>query len=46
MLIAIAIAGEIQGSIDYIGARTQQRTSLGLLSHMNFDDLRLPGPKM
>ena len=42
MLIAIAIAEEIQGSKDCIGARTQQRTSLGLVSHMNFDDLRLP----
>ena len=42
MLIAIAIAEEIQGSKNCIGARTQQRTSLGLVSHMNFDDLRLP----
>ena len=42
MLIAIAIAEEIQGSKDCIGARTQQRTSLGLVPHMNFDDLRLP----
>ena len=42
MLIAIAIAEEIQGSKNCIGARTQQRTSLGLVSHMNFDYLRLP----
>ena len=42
MLIAIAIAEEIQGSKNCIGARTQKRTSLGLVSHMNFDDLRLP----
>ena len=41
MLIAIAIAEEIQGSKDCIGARTQQRTFLGLVSHMNFDDLVL-----
>ena len=49
MLIAIAIAEEIRGSKDCIGARTQQRTSLGLVSHINFDDLRLPSglqPKM
>ena len=42
MLIAITIAEEIQGSKNCIGARTQKRTSLGLVSHMNFDDLRLP----
>ena len=42
MLIAIAIAEEIRGSKDCIGARTQQRTSLGLVWRMNFDDLRLP----
>ena len=42
MLIAIAIAEEIKESKDFIGTRTQQRTSLGLVSHMNFDDLRLP----
>ena len=42
MLIAIAIAEEIQGSKDCIGARTQQRPSLGLVPLMNFDDLRLP----
>ena len=42
MLIAIAIAEEIQGSKDCIGARTQKRTSLGLVSHMNFDNLMLP----
>ena len=41
MLIAIAIAEEIQGSKDCIGARTQQRTFVGLVSHMNFDDLVL-----
>ena len=49
MLIAIAIAEEIQGSKNFIGARTQQSTFLGLVSHMNFDDLRLPSglhPKM
>ena len=42
MLIAIAIAEEIQGSKNCIGARTQQRTSFGLVSHINFDYLRLP----
>ena len=42
MLIAIAIAEEIQGSKDCIGARTQQKTSLGLVSNLNFDDFRLP----
>ena len=42
MLIAIAIAEEIQGSMDSIGARTKLRPSLGLVPLMNFDDLRLP----
>ena len=46
MLIAIAIAEEIQGSMDCIGARTQQRTSLGLVWRMNFDDLRPPPGRM